>query len=1054
MKKQLILMLTMLLVTIAATAQITKMSGTVVSDDDGLPIYGATVTVTGTQTIAITDIDGKFTLNGLTAKDKTITVTFVGMAPQTVKIAPEVTVVMVPADADLDEVMVIAFGKQKREAFTGSASVVDAAQIERLQVTNPIEALNGNVTGMSMIESNSFTSDPTINIRGLSSINASNSPLIVLDGLPYNGYWNDINPADVASITVLKDAASNALYGARGANGVILITTKAAQRGKTKVTIEAKWGANSNARVDYNTISDPGQYYEAHYAALRNYYINGQNMSAAAAHQQANNVLTGPYANGGLGYNVFAVPNGEYLIGSNGKLNPNATLGNRVAYNGNIYTLLPDDWSKAGLRTGFREEYNVRLTGGNNQFSFLSSLGYLKEDGLAYNNDIERLTARLKAEYQAYSFLKIGANAGYNHTHTNSAGSVFSVPVSIAPIYPLYVRDGEGNILTDNHGRVFDYGAGNNAGMFRPVDNNGNYIQDDLLDVASNSSNAFNIQGYANFDFLKHFRLTVNGSVYITENRMRSAYNPYYGYSSTTGGSTEISHYRTTDYNYQQLLSYTNSFGLHNIDILLGHEYSRNQQTGLEASKNKIAMFETNIELNGAIIDGSMSSYITNYNVEGYFLRAQYDYDNRIFGSLSFRRDGSSRFHPDHRWGNFWSLGAAWILTRESWFPKATWLDMLKVKASYGEQGNDGIGNYRYVDTYTIKNSDGEVAFVFNNKGNPNITWETVGSFNAGFEADLFNSRLNIDLEGYVRTTRNMLMWLTVPVSLGYEGYYDNIGNMRNSGLELSISGDIIASRNFAWNLGINFTWEKNRITYLPESKRSLVVDGHGGYSDGSVFYGEGLPMRTWYLKEYAGVSSEGEALFYKTVNGEKVTTTNYEDATYYNCGSALPDMFGGITTSLRIYDFDLNVQFNYSIGGKKFDSNYQFLMTPPWSSLTGNPLHQDVFNSWSLTNQSSDIPRWQYNDDESALSSSRWLTNASFISLRNISVGYNFPKSITSRLKMEKMRLFVSADNIYYWSHRKGFDPRMGTYYGNYNSDSGYSFPRRTISGGIQINF
>ncbi|MDE5811694.1 MAG: SusC/RagA family TonB-linked outer membrane protein [Muribaculaceae bacterium] len=1054
MKKQLILMLTMLLATIAATAQITKMSGTVVSDDDGLPIFGATVTVTGTQTIAITDIDGKFTLNGLTAKDKTITVTFVGMAPQTVKIAPEVTVVMIPTDADLDEVMVVAFGKQKREAFTGSASVVDAAQIERLQVTNPIEALNGNVTGMSMIESNSFTSDPTINIRGLSSINASNSPLIVLDGLPYNGYWNDINPADVASITVLKDAASNALYGARGANGVILITSKAAQRGKTKVTIEAKWGANSNARVDYNTISDPGQYYEAHYAALRNYYINGQNMSAAAAHQQANSVLTGPFANGGLGYNVFAVPNGEYLIGSNGKLNPNATLGNRVAYNGNIYTLLPDDWSKAGLRTGFREEYNVRLTGGNNQFSFLSSLGYLKEDGLAYNNDIERLTARLKAEYQAYSFLKIGANAGYNHTHTNSADNVFTVPVSIAPIYPLYVRDGEGNILTDNHGRVYDYGSGNNAGMMRPVDTNGNYIQDDLLDVASNSSNAFNIQGYANFDFLKHFRLTVNGSVYITENRMRSAYNPYYGYTATTGGSTEISHYRTSDYNYQQLLSYTNSFGLNNIDILLGHEYSRSQQTSLKASKNKIAMFETNIELNGAIIDGSMSSYITNYNVEGYFLRAQYDYDNRIFGSFSFRRDGSSRFHPDHRWGNFWSLGAAWILTRESWFPKTTWLDMLKVKASYGEQGNDGIGNYRYVDTYTIKNSDGEIAFVFNNKGNPNITWETVGSFNAGFEADLFNSRLNIDLEGYVRTTRNMLMWLTVPVSLGYEGYYDNIGNMRNSGLELSISGDIIASRNFAWNLGINFTWEKNRITYLPESKRSLVVDGYGGYADGSVFYGEGLPMRTWYLKEYAGVSSEGEALFYKTVNGEKVTTTNYEDATYYNCGSALPDMFGGINTSLRIYDFDLNVQLNYSIGGKKFDSNYQFLMTPPWSSLTGSPMHQDVFNSWSLTNQSSDIPRWQYNDDESALSSSRWLTNASFISLRNISVGYNFPKSITSRLKMEKMRLFVSADNIYYWSHRKGFDPRMGTYYGNYNADSGYSFPRRTISGGIQINF
>ncbi|WP_303332379.1 TonB-dependent receptor plug domain-containing protein, partial [uncultured Muribaculum sp.] len=346
----------------------------------------------------------------------------------------------------MDEVMVVAFGKQKRESFTGSASVLSADAISKQQVTNPIEALDGLVTGLQMTQTNSFGSDPSILIRGIGSINASTAPLIVLDGLPYNGYWNDINPADIQNITVLKDAASNALYGARCANGVILITTKSAQRGETRVNITAKWGVNTDGRIQYDYIDNPGEYYAAHYTALRNYLVNVKKQNPGQAHINANRYIgeSASEGHGGLGYMVYNVPAGEFLIGTNGQLNPNAVLGNRVAYQGRIYTLYPDNWLENGTRNGFRQEYNVNITGGNDRYTILGNFGYLKEDGLTYGNDFDRISARIKTDYQAYDFLRIGGNASYNHTVTNVQSAAFGTTYT-APIYPLFIRDADGN---------------------------------------------------------------------------------------------------------------------------------------------------------------------------------------------------------------------------------------------------------------------------------------------------------------------------------------------------------------------------------------------------------------------------------------------------------------------------------------------------------------------------------------------------------------------------------------------------------------------------------
>lgn len=412
-------------------------------------------------------------------------------------------------DRQLDEVIVVAYGEQKKSSFTGSAGVVDADKIAVRQVTNVVDALNGQVAGVQMINtSGNPSSTPTIRVRGISSINAGQDPLIVVDGAPYYGSWSDINPADVASVTVLKDAASNALYGARGANGVIMITTKNPQVGKTVITVDAKWGSNSRGSQTYDMISDPGQYYETHYKSLYNYYTNGKGMSAYAAHVAANNAIGGSSEKGGLGYICYNVPEGQYLIGDNGKLNPNATLGNKISYNGKDYTISPDDWLKAAYRNTLRQEYNMNVNGGNDSSQFYASLGYLDNPGIAYGSQFKRYTARLKATYKANEWLKVGGNVNYAHTVTdnatevdsdgnNSTTNTFYMVNTIAPIYPLYLRDGNGNIMTDDNGKIYDYGNGMNAGLNRPVLSQLNLLKDDQLQASHSVGNTFGINGFA-----------------------------------------------------------------------------------------------------------------------------------------------------------------------------------------------------------------------------------------------------------------------------------------------------------------------------------------------------------------------------------------------------------------------------------------------------------------------------------------------------------------------------------------------------------------------------
>lgn len=1039
--------------------------GGLVTDENGEPVFGAHVVVEGTQMVAVTDVNGKFSLPKA-KKGATLVVTFIGMEAQKLKAASEMKISLHSKDNQLDGVLVVAYGKQKKSSFTGSAGVVDNKKISDRQVNNVVDALDGQVAGVQMYKSSGDpTSTPTIHVRGISSINAGQEPLIVVDGAPYYGSWSDINPADVASITVLKDAASNALYGARGANGVIMITTKTPQQGKTTISLDAKWGSVSRASKTYDMVTDPGQYYELQYQSIYN-KLRADGKSSYAAHVQANqNMLSSDASVGGLGYLVYSVPEGQYLIGDNGKLNPNAKLGNKVTYNGQEYTIKPDDWLKAAFRNALRQEYNLNINGGDKVSQFYASFGYLDNPGISPASDYKRYTVRLKADYKAKPWLKVGGNINYAHSDvdyaadgsSNSGNNIFYTVNKIAPIYPLYLRDGNGKIMTDANGKIMDYGDGMNAGLTRHFLSTQNPLKDDMLQASEQDGNSFYLNGYVDItpDFVKGLTLTLNGTVNDYEYRYTSTAQPFYGWGAATypEGYVSKSHYRYYTANFQQLANYVRSFGKHNMTLLFGHENYKQTGEDVIASRTKMFSYFGNRELSGAIKDNSGTSDQGKYNTEGYFFRAMYDYDSKYFGQFSFRRDGSSRFAPSHRWGNFYSFGAAWLISKEKWMESTKdWLNELKLKFSVGQQGNDAIGSNLYMDTYLISNSNDKVATMLYAKGNPNITWETNTNLNLGVEFAMFDNRLRGSLEYFYRKTTDMLSIVYVPKSEGYTQYYSNVGSMVNKGVEFDIAYDIFHTKDFVWNVNLNATHYANEITKLYAENKKSTLDGHAGYTSGDYFYGEGLPIYTWRLPKYAGVDAEGNAMWYKTDDqGVRTTTTSHEEASYYACGDPTPDLYGGFGTTVTFKGFDLSVNFSYSIGGQVFDYGYQTLMHSPNSSVVGTNFHKDMLKAWSETNKDSNIPRLQFGDTDQNLASDRFLTNGSWLSLNDINFGYTFPKAWIAKLGLTKLRVYVAADNVALWTKRKGLDPR--TSYAGSPGIENYSFVR-TISGGITLNF
>ena len=1067
-------------------AQSKQISGTV-TGPDGKPVAGATVMVDGSHVGTTSNGDGSFTITA--PGNGSLVVSFIGYETQKVAIGGKTRInISLKEDTQaIDDVIVVAFGTAKKDAFTGAAKVIKSDDLIKTQSSNVGDALVGKIAGVQFSSASGRPgSGQKIYVRGYGSMNAKNDPLWVVDGVPYEGDINNINAADIESISVLKDAASNALYGSRGANGVIMVTTKRAKAGEATVTFDGKWGINTRALQTYDIVEDAGEYYEMHYKSLYNYYTLDQKYTPLAANIAANKLLTSNDP-GGLGYNVFTVPDGQNLIGENGRLNPRAKQGRLVTdAKGQQFYLQPDNWlDEIYKSSSFRQEYNVSVSGATDRANFFASLGYLDNTGIVDGSSNERYTARLRADYQAKKWLKVGGNMSYTHFVWNNGnktnddgdgqgegnadgGNAFATAIRMAPIYPVYMRDGNGNIMIDEYGfKMYDTGDGRNGGALRTNGGKSNDLQDIQLNKYINEGNAFMANGFADFSLYKGLKLTLNGSVSLDETRGTEVSNPYYGQFAESGGAVFKSHSREIAYNMQQLLTYTNTFAdVHNLDLLFGHEMYNRKSYGLYGSKTM--MFSPdNTELSGAVVDSSRSgSSVLEYNNEGYFFRGQYDYDNRIYFSGSYRRDASSRFHPDHRWGNFWSLGAAWIINRESWF-NASWVNMLKVKASYGSQGNDNLGSkaesyYRYTDYREILSSGDGVTSVLYQKGNPDITWETNANLNVGVEFGLWDNRLSGSIDVFNRKTTDMLFELATPIESGYTTIFTNIGDMVNRGLEIELNADLIRTKNLVWDFSLNMTHYKNKVTHLPEQfKNNTTADGkHVGRWQSTKFLTEGESVFSFYVPTYAGVDPEtGKSLWYtyKTDdagNKERIKTSDYSVASQEGRemhGDALPDVYGGFGTSLRFYGVDFSIGFTYQLGGQVLDQGYMFYMNSPAGTSTGNNYHHDLLNSWTPENSGSNIPRFAYNDSNQAAVSDRFLTSASYLNIQNITLGYTLPKRITRKFLVENLRIYFACDNVWYWSKRQGLDPRQAI---NGITNPYYYAPIRTFSGGVTVTF
>ena len=620
------------------------------------------------------------------------------MQSQEVKIAPMVKVVLKSDSEQLDEVMVVAYGTAKKSAFTGSASTIKNEKITSRQTSNVTNALAGQVAGVQTTSSTGQPGkDAAVRIRGIGSISASNTPLYVVDGVPYDGEISAINSSDIESMTVLKDAASNALYGARGANGVILITTKRGKTGDARVTFDAKWGVNKRGVPSYETVQDPGKFYEMAYSAIYNGDLKGYAAAGdlVAANKYANQaMLSSSY----LGYQVFTVPNGEQLIGMDGKLNPNATLG----YSDGTYYYRPDNWSDELFENNMRQEYNLSVSGATEKMNYYMSAGYLDDQGIVPNSGFQRYSARLKADYQVKPWLKLGGNVSFTHYDSreqdteggSSNANAFYAANIMGAIYPMYIRDAEGNIMIDERGyKRYDYGSDTNFSRDNVIPN-ANPLASYMLDMMRYAGDVISGKWFADIDIWGGIKAKINVGVDANNVRYTNMVNPYYGqYSETSGvgGIVSVASQRTFSTNLQYLLTYNKTFNnVHNLDVLAGYENYNYKYQYLYGSREKI--YNPDVpELNNGILNQNNSSYTNNYATEGWLFRVQYDYDGKYFVSGSYRRDASSVFHPDNRWGNFWSIGAGWLMNKESFLADQTWIDMLKFKISYGLQGNDNL---------------------------------------------------------------------------------------------------------------------------------------------------------------------------------------------------------------------------------------------------------------------------------------------------------------------------------------------------------------------------
>jgi TonB-linked SusC/RagA family outer membrane protein len=1048
-----------------------------ITDTQGTPIANATVSVKGTNNGTTTGSDGTFTLT-VPSNAQVLVVSSVGFAQTEVEMSgrTDYSISLQTEAQALNEVVVVAYGTQRRGATTGSIAQVNAKQLENRPITNALNALVGAAPGIqTTTPSGAPGSSPGIIVRGFGSFSLSSAPLYVVDGVIYDGGFSNINPDDIENITVLKDASTTALYGAKGANGVVMITTKKAKKGKLNLQFKVQTGFSNPAIPQYPTV-DAFQFYPLAWEAYRNGLVYGTGLTTPTTLDSAGMIASGTLprytsgANAGnqifrggsfqdiyqiLGkYNPFNVGNTAIVL-PNGQLNPNAQL----LYGNDL------NWLDQSTRTGTRTEYGVQFSSATDKSDLFTSFSYLKEGGWGLRSDLSRFSARINANANLTSWFKSGFNLAGNRTKFNNASTggivnAFYFSRYIAPIYPVYLHDPvTGAILLDATGKP-RYDFGNENGYGRPYNSGRHTIAEHLWNLDNDVRDVISARGYGEIIFAPWLSLTTNISTDITNNESETYQNPIVGDGYPAGRYSRGTS-RVTSYTFNQLLNFKKQFAsVHNVDLLLGHENYDYKATGISGMRIGQS-FENIYQFSNFITINSLGSSFSESRSEGYFSRLNYDYAGRYLFSASLRRDGNSKFPTDLRWANFWSVGLGWSIDKESFF-QVPWVDQLKLRASYGVTGNSNTGNYPYQSGYDIGwDDDTRPGIIVSSLGSPQLTWETQKPLDIGLDFGLFRNRLYGTIGYFHRNSSGLIFSVPQPLQNGGTpsggfSVSQNIGEMVNKGVEVQITGNPIRSKNFNWNVTLNATHYTNELTKMPDATPALTS---------SPFKREvGKSIYEFYTRDYYGVDPQtGDALYKGVVTfnaansrlipkkdgGFDTVTIDHNNARQdYLNKSSLPDVYGSISNSLSYKNFELSFVLTYQLGGYVYDAVYAGLMS---TATNGGTYHTDILKRWQKPGDITNVPRLDNTRSaQFGATSSRFLTKADYLSINNISILYQLPKSFLSPIKASSARFFISGENLYFFTARKGMN--VNGAFSGITSDS-YD-AARIINAGVSVNF
>lgn len=1049
MKRKLLMFLSLLLIGIGSLAAQTQVQGTVV-DELGEPVIGATIQIQGTSQGTVTDFDGNFNLDA--PAGGILEVSYVGYISQEVPVSAIVNIVLQPDTQLLDEVMVVAYGTARKESFTGSAQVILSDKIENRMVADVTKALDGMAAG---VQSTSGSGQPgagaAVRIRGHGSLSATNTPLYVVDGVPYDGEINAINPNDIESMTIIKDASAGALYGARGANGVVMITTKRGKEGAVSVNFKANWGVSSRAIPRYETL-DAYEWTENVYYMYKHRMITNNGIAPSeagpAALQEMATGATRIFGNN-LRYNPFNRPVLDLFDHTTGRIHEGTSL------------RWDEDWlDQATASNPLRQEYQMTVSGGTTRTNYMFSLGYLEEQGLVKLTDFQRYSGRANIDTEVKEWFKTGINLNLAANSTNSTAlgtdqasssafsNVFYSAMKMPPIYPMYLKDENGQTVYNAEGVAeYDWGNDRPSGATPGWNPLANLEQDKYLRTTDNLSGRTYMEfGGLEEGPLQGLKLAVNFGFDYALGKNMTYYNPDFGNAVSTSGRLGISDRRTFSYTLNQLLSWNRRLDRHHFDILAGHELYKYNYKYLYAEKTGFP-FAGLYELNAATTIADAQSYTDDYVIDSYLSRLNYDFDDKYYLSASFRRDGTSRFFKDVRWGNFWSLGGSWRISEEPFMYDYDWLNNLTLKASYGVQGNDAIGSYyAWQALYSLNPNQSQPGAVVSSLENTNLRWEKNENFNTGIEARIFD-KLSISAEYYSRYTRDMLMDYPMALSTGFDSYSQNVGNMKNSGFEFTLSMDVIRNSRFSWNSTLIGSTVKNRVLNLADKPEII---------SGNYIIREGETLNSFYLAESAGVDpATGNKLYWvwdedeNGVAGEKYITSSYQRAQQSRsiAGSRIPNLYGSWSNSLSYRSLDLSVMTTYSIGGKMLDGVYNGLL---YNSYVGEAAHIDRRKSWQQPGDITSIPRIDVGGAFTTTRTDDELIDASYFAIKNITLGYSLPSRWINTIGIESLRATLTADNIYIFTAMKGMDPQY-----NFSGGTGYTYtPSRTLSLGLDFRF